>query len=173
MAGAAGQRPGHEVAGSRHGDWLLRNACDGGFLNRYFAGTVATAAHLLAAITRPEPDAALVDHTSRLLIVMSGRRHGRDTRHVPARGPRAGGPRRGAGHAAADPDRYRAATRLAEVLAHGRWLEPLRRYRALLARPAGVAVSPPGVMSAVRLLAAPGETPSTRLKARANAASER
>ena len=39
--------------------------------------------------------------------------------------------------------RHRAATRLAGV-AEKRWPEPLRRYRALPARPDWAAVSPPG-----------------------------
>ena len=52
-------------------DWLLRHACDGEFLNGYFAGQVATAAHLHEAITRPDADDDLVDHTGRLLLSMS------------------------------------------------------------------------------------------------------
>ena len=57
-------------AGSR--SWLLRHACDGDFLNGYFAGKVATAAHLHEAITRPDADDDLVDHTGRLLRIMAG-----------------------------------------------------------------------------------------------------
>ncbi|MGC4750563.1 hypothetical protein ACLQ28_33615 [Micromonospora sp. DT201] len=51
--------------------WLLRHACDGDFLNGYFAGRVATAAHLHEAITGTEADDDLVDHTGRLLKVMA------------------------------------------------------------------------------------------------------
>ncbi|GGL07705.1 hypothetical protein GCM10014719_07240 [Planomonospora parontospora subsp. antibiotica] len=51
--------------------WLLRHACDGDYLNGYFAGKVATAAHLQEAITRPDVDDDLVDHTGRLLNVMA------------------------------------------------------------------------------------------------------
>ncbi|GAA1580353.1 hypothetical protein [Actinoplanes couchii] len=56
---------------SRARHWLLRNACDGDHLNGYFAGTVATLAHLHEAITAADPDEALVDHTGRLLTVMT------------------------------------------------------------------------------------------------------
>ncbi|MFS8099212.1 hypothetical protein LFM09_18965 [Lentzea alba] len=52
-------------------EWLLRNACDGDYLNGYFAGAVATTAHLHAAMTSDDVDEALVDHTGRLLLVMS------------------------------------------------------------------------------------------------------
>ncbi|MFK3980597.1 hypothetical protein ACI2K4_09515 [Micromonospora sp. NPDC050397] len=55
--------------------WLLRHACDGSPLDGYFAGTVATRAHLHAAITSPAVDDDLVDHTGRLLAVMT-RCHG-------------------------------------------------------------------------------------------------
>ncbi|MEV4278362.1 hypothetical protein [Actinoplanes xinjiangensis] len=51
--------------------WLLRHACDGGHLNGYFAGRLATAAHLHEAITGPAPDEALIDHTGRLLTVLT------------------------------------------------------------------------------------------------------
>jgi hypothetical protein len=51
--------------------WLLRGSCDGNHLNGYFAGRVATAAHLHEAITSPEPDLELVDHTGVLLEVMT------------------------------------------------------------------------------------------------------
>ncbi len=51
--------------------WLLRHACDGDHLNGYFAGEVATAAHLHAAITGPEVDDDLIDHTGRILGVMA------------------------------------------------------------------------------------------------------
>ncbi|MFI9813647.1 hypothetical protein [Saccharothrix variisporea] len=55
-------------------DWLLRKACDGDPLNGYFAGEVATAAHLHEAITAPEADDELVDHTGRLLRIMAASR---------------------------------------------------------------------------------------------------
>ncbi|GAB3435784.1 hypothetical protein [Actinophytocola sediminis] len=55
--------------------WLLRHACDGDFLNGYFAGQVATAAHLHQAIVAPDIDSDidddLVDHTARLLAAMA------------------------------------------------------------------------------------------------------
>ncbi|GGM61355.1 hypothetical protein GCM10011608_53040 [Micromonospora sonchi] len=51
--------------------WLLRRACDGDYLNRYFAGKVATAAHLHEAITAANPDSELVDHTGLLLTIMA------------------------------------------------------------------------------------------------------
>ncbi|SCF05683.1 hypothetical protein [Micromonospora chokoriensis] len=58
--GAASSRP-----------WLLRHACDGDYLNGYFAGEVATAAHLHEAITSPDADDDLIDHTGRLLRTMA------------------------------------------------------------------------------------------------------
>jgi hypothetical protein len=51
--------------------WLLRHACDGDFLNGYFAGKVATAGHLHEAITSAGIDDELVDHTGRLLRIMA------------------------------------------------------------------------------------------------------
>ncbi|MEU8001088.1 hypothetical protein AB0B66_08010 [Catellatospora sp. NPDC049111] len=51
--------------------WMLRRACDGDYLNRYFAGKVATAAHLHEAITAANPDSELVDHTGLLLTIMA------------------------------------------------------------------------------------------------------
>ena len=51
--------------------WLLRQACDGDFLNGYFAGLVATTAHLHEAITSTVVDDDLVDHTGRLLGIMA------------------------------------------------------------------------------------------------------
>jgi hypothetical protein len=53
-------------------EWLLRRACDGDFLNGYFAGKVATAAHLHEAITSDDADDELIDHTGRLLLIMAG-----------------------------------------------------------------------------------------------------
>jgi hypothetical protein len=52
--------------------WLLRHACDGDVLNGYFAGKVATAAHLHEAIAGTDVDDDLVDHTGRLLKIMAG-----------------------------------------------------------------------------------------------------
>jgi hypothetical protein len=60
---------GHGGHASRR--WLLRHACDGDFLNGYFAGQVATAAHLHEAITGTDVDDELVDHTGRLLNIMT------------------------------------------------------------------------------------------------------
>jgi hypothetical protein len=57
---------------SEYRDWLLRHACDGDFLNAYFAGKVALAASLHEAIIRPVVDDALIDHTGRLLNAMAG-----------------------------------------------------------------------------------------------------
>lgn len=56
---------------SEYRDWLLRHACDGDFLNAYFAGKVALAASLHEAIIRPVVDDALIDHTGRLLSAMA------------------------------------------------------------------------------------------------------
>ncbi|MEV7630691.1 hypothetical protein [Actinoplanes sp. NPDC089786] len=58
--GAASSRP-----------WLLRHACDGDYLNGYFAGEVATTAHLHEAITDPGAGDDLADHTGRLLRTMA------------------------------------------------------------------------------------------------------
>ncbi|MCX5065474.1 hypothetical protein OOJ91_06230 [Micromonospora lupini] len=55
--------------GSR--SWMLRRACDGDYLNRYFAGEVATAAHLHEAITAANPDREVIDHTGLLLTMMA------------------------------------------------------------------------------------------------------
>lgn len=51
--------------------WLLRSACDGDFLNAYFAGRVTETAALHEAIADSSVDAAIVDHTSRLLLVLT------------------------------------------------------------------------------------------------------
>ncbi|MFI7678896.1 hypothetical protein [Actinophytocola sp. NPDC049390] len=132
-----------EVGPFQHREWLLRNACDGNFLNGYIAGTVATAAHLHEAITRPGADAALVDHTSRLLIVMSeAEGMGMTVDTYPPADLVLAAHAEALGTLPPTPDRHRAATRLADV-AEGRRPEPLRQYRALLARPDWVAVSPP------------------------------
>ncbi|MFC4857216.1 hypothetical protein [Actinophytocola glycyrrhizae] len=55
----------------RSRQWLLRHACDGDYLNGYFAGGVATAAHVHEAIVGSEVDDDLVDHTGRLLKIMA------------------------------------------------------------------------------------------------------
>ncbi|MFI1996754.1 hypothetical protein [Actinoplanes sp. NPDC020271] len=52
--------------------WLLRHACDGDYLNGYFAGEVATTAHLHQAVTSSDVDDDLLDHTGRLLKIMAG-----------------------------------------------------------------------------------------------------
>ncbi|MFJ2264062.1 hypothetical protein ACIOKD_38250 [Streptomyces sp. NPDC087844] len=51
--------------------WLLRRAADGDFLNSYFADRVAEAAGLPEAIAESGADAELVDHTGRILHVMT------------------------------------------------------------------------------------------------------
>jgi hypothetical protein len=54
---------------ARH--WLLRHSCAGDFLNGYFAGDVATAAHLHEAVVGSDIDDDLIDHTGRLLRAMA------------------------------------------------------------------------------------------------------
>ncbi|MET9226015.1 hypothetical protein [Lentzea sp. NPDC003310] len=51
--------------------WLLRHACDGDYLNGYFAYRVATAAHLHAALNCEDVDEQLIDHTGLLLNVLT------------------------------------------------------------------------------------------------------
>ncbi|WP_406413524.1 hypothetical protein [Streptomyces sp. NBC_01614] len=51
--------------------WLLRRACDGDFLNGYFAGKVATVTQLHEALADFDPDSEMVDHVGRLLHQMS------------------------------------------------------------------------------------------------------
>ncbi|MFF3215033.1 hypothetical protein ACFYYB_30875 [Streptomyces sp. NPDC002886] len=51
--------------------WLLRRACDGDFLNGYFAGKVATVAKLHEALADLDSDSEMVDHMGRLLHMMS------------------------------------------------------------------------------------------------------
>ncbi|MEV4824634.1 hypothetical protein [Micromonospora sp. NPDC049274] len=58
-------------AASNSRAWLLRHACDGDYLNGYFAGKVATTAHLHEAITSTDADEELIDHTGRLLRIMA------------------------------------------------------------------------------------------------------
>ncbi|MET7508561.1 hypothetical protein [Streptomyces albidoflavus] len=51
--------------------WLLRRACDGDFLNGYFAGEVATVARLHEALADLATDSEMVDHVGRLLHQMT------------------------------------------------------------------------------------------------------
>ncbi|WP_217238167.1 hypothetical protein [Streptomyces sp. AC555_RSS877] len=51
--------------------WLLRRAVDGDYLNGYFAGQVARMAELHEAVMAFGDDAELIDHTTRLLHVMT------------------------------------------------------------------------------------------------------
>ncbi|MER5460617.1 hypothetical protein ABT010_07970 [Streptomyces sp. NPDC002668] len=51
--------------------WLLRRACDGDFLNGYFAGNVATVTKLHEALADLDTDSEMVDHVGRLLHEMS------------------------------------------------------------------------------------------------------
>jgi len=60
-----------QAGGSTARPWLLRRACNGDFLNGYFAGKVATAAHVHEAITASDADDQVVDHTGRLLRMMA------------------------------------------------------------------------------------------------------
>jgi hypothetical protein len=60
------------AGGSTARPWLLRRACNGDFLNGYFAGKVATAAHVHEAITASDADDQVIDHTGRLLRMMAG-----------------------------------------------------------------------------------------------------
>jgi hypothetical protein len=50
---------------------LLRRACDGDYLNAYFAGPVAETAGVHEVITGPSVDDEVVDHTGRLLLVLT------------------------------------------------------------------------------------------------------
>jgi len=59
------------VVGPEARAWLLRFACEGGGLDGYFAGKVATAAHLHEGIISPAADDDLIDHTGRLLLTMA------------------------------------------------------------------------------------------------------
>jgi hypothetical protein len=52
--------------------WLLRHACNGGYLDHYLAGEVATVTHLHEVITTATPDPEVVDHTGVLLATMIG-----------------------------------------------------------------------------------------------------
>ncbi|MFF9207800.1 MULTISPECIES: hypothetical protein [unclassified Streptomyces] len=51
--------------------WLLRRACDGDFLNGYFAGRVATVTRLHEALDALDTDSEMVDHVGCLLHFMS------------------------------------------------------------------------------------------------------
>jgi hypothetical protein len=50
--------------------WLLRRACEGHYLDRYFAGKVATVARLHEALGELAGDSGMVDHVGRLLDAM-------------------------------------------------------------------------------------------------------
>ncbi len=65
LAEALCRRGGPEVRA-----WLLRRSCNGDYLDGYYAGLVATQAHLHEAITA-SPDEDLIDHGSLILIAMS------------------------------------------------------------------------------------------------------
>ncbi|MDV9170961.1 hypothetical protein R6V09_12545 [Streptomyces sp. W16] len=52
--------------------WLLHRACDGDFLNGYFAGQVATVTRLHEALADLGTDTEMVEHIGRLLHLMSG-----------------------------------------------------------------------------------------------------
>ncbi|MFI7468797.1 hypothetical protein [Nonomuraea sp. NPDC049646] len=60
-----------EVGGLAARPWLLREAIDGDILNGYYVGAVAKAADVHEAITAPDPDDDLIDHTGRLLSLMA------------------------------------------------------------------------------------------------------
>jgi hypothetical protein len=60
-----------QAGGTTARPWLLRRACDGDYLNGYFAGKVATTAHVHEAITAPDADDQVIDHTGRLLKTMA------------------------------------------------------------------------------------------------------
>lgn len=51
--------------------WLLRRACDGDFLNAYFAGKVATVARLHEVLGDLDTDGELADHVGSILVFMS------------------------------------------------------------------------------------------------------
>lgn len=134
-----------QEGGLRHRDWLLRHSCTGQLLECYFAGHVATAADLHEAIVRPDPDAALVDHTGRLLLVMSAAEGmGLSLERYPPADIVLAAHAERVSELPPTAARYTSVTQLADALSDGHWPEPLRRYRALLARPDWAAVSSPG-----------------------------
>ena len=51
--------------------WLLRHAVDGNFLNAYYASDVAATAPVHEAIADPSADDEVIDHTGRLLHVLT------------------------------------------------------------------------------------------------------
>ncbi|WP_254390412.1 hypothetical protein [Streptomyces sp. AC550_RSS872] len=51
--------------------WLLRRACDGDFLNAYFAGRVAETTDLHEVLIEPCVDDEIADHSGRLLLVLT------------------------------------------------------------------------------------------------------
>ncbi|MER6832023.1 hypothetical protein ABT352_38975 [Streptosporangium sp. NPDC000563] len=60
-----------QVEGPAARPWLLREAINGDILNGYYVGAVAKAADVHEAITAPDPDDDLIDHTGRLLSLMA------------------------------------------------------------------------------------------------------
>lgn len=52
-------------------DWLLRKPVDGGFLNAYFAADVAEVTSLHRVVAETAVDAEIVDHTGRLLLILT------------------------------------------------------------------------------------------------------
>ncbi|MEV6073326.1 hypothetical protein AB0L82_42845 [Nocardia sp. NPDC052001] len=60
-----------ELADPAADPWLLRKACDGDHLNGEFAYKVACAAPVHDAITAPDADEALIDHTGDLLSTLA------------------------------------------------------------------------------------------------------
>ena len=135
-----------EVAAPKSREWLLRNACDGDFLNAYFAGEVATAAYLHEAITRADADDALVDHTGRLLNTMTFS-SGMGTRldHYPSTARVLEAHAGHLGRQAPSVRRYIDAARIADYLARPSPAQPLgtidrpdlvvRQYTTVLDRP--------------------------------------
>ncbi|WP_433791433.1 hypothetical protein [Actinoplanes sp. CA-252034] len=152
--------------------WLLRYACDGDYLNGYFAERLATVAHLHAAITAPGPDEELIDHTGRLLTVLTfGRGMGSDLGSYPEAGPVLTAYAGHLGRMAPTLQRYRLAARLGEDLTkrapeeigrtpaqHARLI---RRFRAILGRRTW--------QIAAREQAGPEEAPHLRHAARVSA----
>ncbi|GIE77785.1 hypothetical protein Aph02nite_37350 [Actinoplanes philippinensis] len=125
--------------------FLLRHASDGDYLNGYFARRVAIVASLHEAITVPDPDEELVDHTGRLLTVMTfGSGMGSDLGSYPAAGPVLTAYAGHLGRMAPTLERYRRAACLGEHLTTrapeqiGRTPEQharlIRRFRSILGR---------------------------------------
>lgn len=133
------------VGGAAARSWLLRHACDGDYLNGYFAGKVATAAHLHEAITTDHPDSDLVDHTGRLLTIMADCGGMAMTlRNYPPAGVVLEAHARHTGQLSPTVERYAVAAQLADYvrretpdhlgLSQQRQQQILATYRALLDR---------------------------------------